>query len=285
MNKIGDFSNRAGVHQPVSSQSQQHSVFKLKHPALAQILGALEQSCNPATRFLMNTRLAKMSMPIRQKISATLQNFVNEIRQQIELENNRYVPVRPHDLHSYPQGRRQDFPQVHPHRGTPGNFQPRHEIPLEEVLRNPAYWFTGNQAPPHSAQHPSAQQASSNPPTAAPSPSHSSEPRNVSAQKSEHPAPAGATGAQLSRMSMRESPDASCVQQLIDRGMSESGLRTLKEDIRAIREQGSSSQRQDDFDAKYTHLFDSSKDGGIRDNETSYTKLFLHLKRHIHNTR
>ena len=76
MMKIGDFSNRAGLHQPASFNADPQSVFKTKHPALAQIFRAVEQRTNPATRFLMNTKLAKMSIETRQKLKFHKKNVL-----------------------------------------------------------------------------------------------------------------------------------------------------------------------------------------------------------------
>ena len=91
MTRIGDFSNRASLHQPVSSNAESYFAFKLQPPALAQILGALERGANPDTRFLMHTRLGQMSLPARQKLMGMIKNFVGKIHRRIQRENDHHM--------------------------------------------------------------------------------------------------------------------------------------------------------------------------------------------------
>ena len=63
--------------------------------------------------------------------------------------------------------------------------------------------------------------------------------------------------------------------------MSNSDLMALKDDIRAIAELGSASYRQEEFDKKYAHLFDSTNEGGIQDNAKNYAVLWMLITKEV----
>ena len=264
MTRIGDFSNRASLHQPVSSNAESYTAFKLQHPALGQILGALERGANPDTRFLMSTRLAKMSLPARQKMMGKLQNLIGEIHRQIQLENDRPIASGQHHA--------------------PQNFQRRSEMSIEEIMRNYGHSMPNYQAPPSKSQQFPAPPSPFTAPPVPPTPASHSQPQSTSSPKSENTASASAHRTDLPRLSMRDRPDASHVKQLRANGMSDSDLMTLKDDIRGIRESDGSAKRQVDFDKKYAHMFDSSSDGGIRDNDKNYAILWMLITKDVRKT-
>lgn len=82
---------------------------------------------------------------------------------------------------------------------------------------------------------------------------------------------------------MRERPDASHVKQLRANRMFNRELMTMKEDIRAIRDSGGSTKRQEEFDKKYAHVFDSTPDGGIRDKK-NYAVLWMLITKDLRKT-
>jgi hypothetical protein len=263
MTKISDVSNHSGFHQPVAFNAESQSVFKLNRPVLAQILDGLEQRFAPATRFLMNKKLANLPMPARQKINARLKNFVNEIRQQMQLENDRSFPPS--------------------HQYAPGYVHPRSQVSMDEMQRNPMASIPHRQVPSDRPQHYSVPHSSGTQPDAALPSTPRTESRRTS-PKPENTASSEPVQAKLPRLSMRERPDASHIKQLRANGMSDSDLMTLKDDIRAIRESDGSTNRQESFDKKYAHVFDSTSEGGIRDNDKNYAVLWLLITREVRKT-
>lgn len=264
MTKINDFSNRTDFQQPFSFKAEPQSAFKPEHPALVQILTALEQGTNSATRVLMNTRLAKMSLPMRQKLTNTLQNFVGEIRQQIQLENDRRASFGRH----YP----------------PQNFPHNRPMSVEEILRNPTYSAPLHQPPPSRSQYFSAPYSSFVPPRPPPTPTSNSRPETTSTPKSENTVPSKSARTELPRLSMRERPDASHIQQLRANGMSDGDLMTLKEDIQGLRGSDGGTEKQDKFDEKYAHMFDSAHEGGVRENDKNYALLISFIVKELRKT-
>lgn len=264
MTRIGDFSNRAGFQPTTSFGPTTQSAPALKHPVLAQIFSALEQRCSPATRQLIDTKLAQLPLPVRQALTTALHKLVAEIHQQSQTNIHGGLPTKP--LHAASQ------------------FQQRREISIEEILRNNGYPMPHNASPPTASRQSAAYDPNAARPTSEPNGSSSNAsnaPSGTAPQRAQHTAPASAARHQKPRLSMSDRPGASHIQQLRANGMSDSDLMALKDDIRAITELGGASHKQEEFDKKYSHLFDSQNEGGIRDNAKNYAVLWMLITKEV----
>lgn len=264
MTRIGDFLNRAGFQPTTSSGPTAQSAPALKHPVLAQIFSALEQRCSPATRSLIDTKLAQLPPPIRQALTNTLRKLVDEIHQHSQADIHGGLPSKP--LH------------------TPSQLHQRREISIEEILRNNGYPMPHYASPPagsrqSSAHFPDAARTTSD--STGASSNTGDVPGGAAPQRAQHTAPASAARHQKPRLSMQDRPGASHIQQLRANGMSDSDLMALKDDIRAITESGGSATRQEEFDKKYGHIFDSPNEGGIRDNAKNYAVLWMLITKEV----